>query len=480
MAQALHETMEAVTDNADSYNHLLGIFTEWIGREKVALELTQMIDPGPDTEIDLNLLHREFEVLGYSSELLGEGVNFMELVMKLIQSFSSAAALLPELQEQIQIGYLRDISEGMNIQVQESIEQSRDMKRLAKRLAPDMTPRKRAYLDRIVNQCESMPLKGMDFKTVDASTDAGNRIKLADVYVALDTTTQVDDVEKYLKNGMVFRLSMETKVLSTLEALAFSKKMVLLGDPGGGKSTFVNHLSLCLSGHILNPYKGWLDRLPKWPEAMANLLPIPVVLRNLAAWVREKKPEQRKSSLLLAYLEYRLCDRDLDDFFPLLKDNLRSGEAILLLDGLDEAPVDEDLRGRIMECIVDLPIAFKCSLMLLTCRLLSYQDPVWRLASNPLLLTVMALIHTHKGEMPDARSLLYEDIVDLLLWRWEAIKLEKEDAKETTWRKLLSVVHTNLMTLKSAGIRSRIRGEALTPARGVPAPILKRPFSSRI
>ncbi len=29
--------------------------------------------------------------------------------------------------------------------------------------------------------------------------------------------------------------------------------------------------------------------------------------------------------------------------------------------------------------------------------------------------------------MPDARALLYEDVVDLLLWRWEAVKLEKEN-----------------------------------------------------
>ncbi|MCP4687093.1 MAG: hypothetical protein GY859_03525, partial [Desulfobacterales bacterium] len=115
---------------------------------------------------------REFEALGYSSEMLGEGVNFMELVMKLIQSFSNAAALQPELQGQIQIGYLRDIAEGMNILVRESIQRSRDVKRLAGRGAPDMTPRKRAYLSRIVNQCNFLSLKGMDFNTADASTDA--------------------------------------------------------------------------------------------------------------------------------------------------------------------------------------------------------------------------------------------------------------------------------------------------------------------
>ncbi|MCP4694617.1 MAG: hypothetical protein GY859_41700, partial [Desulfobacterales bacterium] len=286
-----------------------------------------------------------------------------------------------------------------------------------------------------------------------------------------------------------------------------SGKMVLLGDPGGGKSTFVNHLALCLAGHILNPNKGWLERLPKWPKAMANLLPIPITLRNLAAWVRENQPDQGESGLLLAWLEYYLGRRDLGDYYPVLLEALRKGEAILLLDGLDEVPVDDALRGKIMACIADLPIAFKDAPMLLTCRVLSYQDPawrldgetwpvfelagldeekitgfitawhrqladvnvvsnpeassarliravrrpdLWRLARNPLLLTVMAIVHTHKGEMPDARALLYEDVVDLFLWRWEAIKLENEDAQKTTWRKLLQKANLNDIDLKQA------------------------------
>ncbi|MCP4693055.1 MAG: hypothetical protein GY859_33745, partial [Desulfobacterales bacterium] len=292
MARALHETIDALADTPDAYKHLLGILEKWITREEVAAELSQVIDPRPDTEIDLNLLHREFEALGCSTEMLGEGVNFMELVMNLVQAFSHAAALQPELQGQIQLGYLRDMAEGMKSQVQESIEQSRDINRMANRIAPDMTPRKRAYLSRIVDKCDFLSLKGMDFQTADASTDAGDRMKLADVYIALDTTTRVDEEGDARKPDHELARHEKTRTLSTLEALASSRKMVLLGDPGGGKSTFVNHLSLCLAGHILNHHQGWLDRLPQWPQSMANLLPIPITLRNLAAWVRENQPDQ--------------------------------------------------------------------------------------------------------------------------------------------------------------------------------------------
>ncbi|MCP4108782.1 MAG: SUMF1/EgtB/PvdO family nonheme iron enzyme [Desulfobacteraceae bacterium] len=41
---------------------------------------------------------------------------------------------------------------------------------------------------------------------------------------------------------------------------------------------------------------------------------------------------------------------------------------------------------------------------------------------NPLLLTVMTLVHTHEGGLPDARALLYEETADIFLWRWEKVK----------------------------------------------------------
>jgi formylglycine-generating enzyme required for sulfatase activity len=49
---------------------------------------------------------------------------------------------------------------------------------------------------------------------------------------------------------------------------------------------------------------------------------------------------------------------------------------------------------------------------------------LWRLAPNPLLLTVMALVHTHRGRLPDARAQLYNETVEVLLWHWEQQKAE--------------------------------------------------------
>ena len=48
------------------------------------------------------------------------------------------------------------------------------------------------------------------------------------------------------------------------------------------------------------------------------------------------------------------------------------------------------------------------------------------LAPNPLLLTMMALLHSSYGRLPEDRVQLYSEIVELLLARWEQSRLGRE------------------------------------------------------
>ena len=276
--------------------------------------------------------------------------------------------------------------------------------------------------------------------------------------------------------------------LSALAALVNNQRVALLGEPGSGKSTFLNHLAFCLANDYLDRRHNWIERLPEWPKDWEVALPVPITLRDVAAWFQATQPHQRKAGLFQAYLEHWLGEMGLAEFLPALCDHLRDGSALLLLDGLDEVPLLDDTLARIKEMIADLPGAYRQARILVTCRVLSYQDErwqldgvdwpifelakldeeqvdrfirawynqlaamdvvknaemrstklsqavrrpdLWRLARNPLLLTVMALVHTHKGELPEARALLYEDVVDLLLWRWEAIKLDDRGGEDT-------------------------------------------------
>jgi ABC-type taurine transport system ATPase subunit len=85
--------------------------------------------------------------------------------------------------------------------------------------------------------------------------------------------------------------------LSALEHLNLQPRLVLLGDPGSGKSTFVNFVALCLAGEALGHTGANLKLLtaplPKEPGQREEpepqpwkhgaLLPVRVVLRDFAA-----------------------------------------------------------------------------------------------------------------------------------------------------------------------------------------------------
>ena len=47
------------------------------------------------------------------------------------------------------------------------------------------------------------------------------------------------------------------------------------------------------------------------------------------------------------------------------------------------------------------------------------QPELRRLAGNPMLLTDMALLHTHRGRLPNDRAKLYKEVIELLLLRWD-------------------------------------------------------------
>jgi len=362
--------------------------------------------------------------------------------------------------------------------------------------AATVDDQRRRYLTRLVHDLGHLGMmRAIDPRSGSAESSGEALMPLADVYIALDTTARAPKVtgDKATQADEPFS-GRDDKPLSALAALIANPRLVLLGDPGSGKSTFVNHLALCLANEGLHPKADWLARLEGWPPAWQGLLPIPIILRDVAAWLETTQPDEQRSALFSAYLHHWLAQLGLEDLQDLLLHQLREGKALLLLDGLDEAPPHEDILLPLKAMIEELPTAYPGPI-LVTCRVLSYQDPRWRLrdgrwpsfelahlteeqidwfttawyqqlaankqvrsatdlttrlqravrrpdlrplAGNPLLLTVMAIVQTTKGVLPDARALLYDDIVELLLWRWEAIKLEKPNGEATDWHQLLS------------------------------------------
>ena len=357
----------------------------------------------------------------------------------------------------------------------------------------------------VMQSTSTLPLRGVD---VGASDPTGEQksIGLANIYVDLDTTTRTTKEHLgNLKNGQAdlwLDGPNSTKVdflaardnaderfgqeisLPVLSAVVAAKRMVILGEPGGGKSTFVNFVAYCLSAHALEPEKNWLRHLNGWPGNSEKTLPVVVTLRDFARSFAEKLPARAEPQHLLEFIGARLKAQNLGFALPLLEKALEAGEAIVMLDGLDEVPTQSQ-RIFVRDAARAFMTRYEKSRFVITCRVLSYQPPAqgkpdlrlkelatfeiapfdqekidrfvsaWytelgqmgsvpeqdvsaltarlreavrrpdlrRLSSNPLLLTVMSLVHTHRGRLPDARALLYEETVDILLWRWEQVKL---------------------------------------------------------
>jgi formylglycine-generating enzyme required for sulfatase activity len=381
------------------------------------------------------------------------------------------------------------------------------------------------YRRMLVLSCRQLPLRGVHVGASDP-TSGEQQMNLDQVYIGLDTTSKYlpeDETwpeEDYPRTERLSRESglerEKSRPLPTLLATALNRRMVLLGDPGSGKSTFFNHLSLCLALHGLEPAEDWCNRLPGWPKVEASLLPLPVVLRDFARTIPAKPPAADANSLW-SFITERLGKQQLALVARPLEQALEAGRAIVLLDGLDEIATPPH-RKFVREAVQQFAERYGRSRFVVTCRTLSYQErawklqfkdargkesefpafilapfneqqidrflaawygdlarqgnvkpedtailtrnlqtalrrpDLWQLAANPLLLTVMALVHTHKGRLPEARALLYEDTVDILLWRWDEIRLVGEggisglrqllletgrsdvDLKRTLWR----------------------------------------------
>jgi formylglycine-generating enzyme required for sulfatase activity len=335
-----------------------------------------------------------------------------------------------------------------------------------------------------------LPLRGFDPEASDA-TSARSDLSLAGVYVSLKTglSAPEESIERALtaaregrpvafppreqgrvRHGVEER---EQRPVTAMEAAVLLRSQVLLGGPGSGKSTFVNYLANALA-------TADRERLRDWPEAERDCLPVLILLRDFAAWIGAKGGRRKASTALLwDFVRHDLGERNLAFAAKLLEQALDGGRALVLLDGLDEVPAAALDRAR--DSVLAFAGRYGGCRYLVTCRVLSYRQPrwrlpeqqfpqtelapfdegqvdtfvgawyaevsakwqmprakaeakadklrqavrrpdLWRLAPNPMLLTVMALVHTHEGDLPDARARLYEKAVEILLWRWERQK----------------------------------------------------------
>ncbi|MDX2215250.1 MAG: HEAT repeat domain-containing protein, partial [Oculatellaceae cyanobacterium bins.114] len=244
-----------------------------------------------------------------------------------------------------------------------------------------------------------------------------------------------------------------SKLLSQTE----SKKLVLLGAPGSGKTTLMNYLAVMLA-------TGQQEALGL--EADSDWLPILIRIRELAL-----HPELSILDYAKRFAEATMSCMPLPGGF--FEAWVQEGRALILLDGLDEV-AEEGHRQEIVRKIENFLGQYDQNRAIVTSRPAGYRRDFFRtaeyphyqlqpfsddqikqfitnwydtrtpdqaeserrksnlqkalqdndrikvLARNPLLLTIIALIHRYQTELPRDRYELYDRAVRTLLTTWDS------------------------------------------------------------
>ena len=331
---------------------------------------------------------------------------------------------------------------------------------------PDLRQLRADYLDHL-----RRTYRALDFKGIPQLDTFSRELLLEEVYVPLVARPELPAGETWERRLAGRALGVDTLPEGTLaamdkgsaapvrveEAMAEKAHVVVLGDPGSGKSTLLKHLALRLATEadaplpILVPLNAYADALSRADLNLQQYLP--EYFAGLA--------------------------QGLAGLAPLFESALAQGRAVILLDGLDEVQRDRARLANKVQAFARQAATRGCKLVV-TSRIVGYResplDPkewalytlldfdraaieqfaskwcaafekstlgdtpearasaekeraslleaidanpgVARLASNPLLLTILALIKRQGVTLPNRRVELYELYLKTLINAW--------------------------------------------------------------
>lgn len=315
----------------------------------------------------------------------------------------------------------------------------------------------------IKNRCSTMRVLDMD-----------QPLGLDNIYISVNILEKITGHRRLEIAELLRRFSLEDferfslstvneKRVPGLTAANKYSKLMILGKPGAGKTTFLKYLALqCIEGRFQPERIPLFITLKDFAEAFNNPTLLEYLIQIFVSCGIAPNTKI-KSGFLESLLNWRKADtKNLVDLTT-VEQLLNQGKLLILLDGLDE--VKEEDSNRVLQNIREFTTQFHQNQFVITCRIaareytftkfneveiadfdfqqiVSFTDkwfqakndivkaeqirqkleedkPIQDLATSPLLLTLLCLVFEGSGSFPTNRSELYKEGLDVLLKKWD-------------------------------------------------------------